>query len=434
MKIGELFVALGFKISGKDKLDDVPDKMDEIERSSKQLAGILDAVSVAILAMATTAGRAGMILRNFATTTGLSTDSLQYWQHANVVAGGTAEGLTSAIERLNDQRSSFMFGEPVAVGAWQMLGVNPLQDPFLVIHALRERLKGTSPLVAKGLLSRVGMDSIAPLLMAPQSQFEGWSKNFIISRDQVDRLADFAASWESIKMSVSALKNLFGAALAPALQITARALEWVADKASVFVNWLNSGSTAANIVRGLLGGLTIGILALAAVLTVATAAMFAFDLAAWGSGIPEIVIGVLLLAAAIDDIITSFRGGKSITREIGEWLAGFQMISEVIEHIWAIWDRFTEMFREGVALFEKLFSKLPPWMLGVGQPPPMFSQFMEAEVAASSRGGSMATATQTNNIHVHVDGHATEETGSKVGAKIGDSLAAAAWQFPVPNY
>lgn len=452
MKIGELFIALGFQIKGQKDFDDVEAGLQKSAINAGKLTIAVNAINVALLAMLDTAGKAGMALRNFAVTTGLSTDELQRWQHAAVVNGVSADELTSGIKRLQDARTAFAFNEPQAVGAWSLLGVNPLQDPFKVISDLRAALVGVQPLIARGLLSRVGLENLAPLIQAPKSDFEKWSRDFLVSSDQIARLARLNAAWESLKRSFIALKNLAAAALAPAFTALARILEWLTSKAAALADWLQKGGVVATAVRWALSGLAIGLVVLGAFLAVVTAALAALtagfailspavlavlpELAVflgYAAAIAAVLAGLVLI---VDDIVTSLSGGKAVTRTIGEWLAGFTLVREVIEGIWRTWDEAVLHFKEGIELFAKLFSKLPTWMLGVRDTPDAISNAGAAWYAPRPQnGGAGGTWRQENTVQVHVDGaRSPEATARAVGSELRASLAGAAYQMPVPNY
>jgi hypothetical protein len=371
MKIGELFIALGFKVEGKDKVDEVERGIKKTAVEATKLTIAVNAVNLALIALMTTAGRAGQALKNFARTTGLNPEELQRWQHLGEVTGVAADEVKSAFENLQKTRANFALGEPSDVGVWQLLGVDPTQDPSAVLSQLRETVKKLDPAIAHELLSRLGLGGLTPMLRATDAEFRKWSRNFVITRDQIERLAKFNAAWASLKMSVGQVKNLFAAALAPALEILARLLEWVASKIAAFVDWLNKGSIVATVVRWGIVAVTIALLALGAALAVVTvalgvltAAMIAFDIAAWASGIPEIILAITGAVAAIvaivsglllliDDIITSITGGQAVTRRLGEWLASFKAIEAVIRGIWWVWDRLVFAFRWGMDYVKK---------------------------------------------------------------------------------
>ena len=95
--------------------------MTSVAGASVKGAIAVNAVNVALLAMIDTSIRAGQALRNFSLSTGLSTDDLQFWQHAAIVAGLTAEDMTAAIKGLQAARASFDLGDPQNVGVWQLL-------------------------------------------------------------------------------------------------------------------------------------------------------------------------------------------------------------------------------------------------------------------------------------------------------------------------
>ncbi len=450
MKIGELFIALGFEIKGQKDFDDAEKGINRAAVGAGKLTLALDAVNVALLAAVGLAGRAGMALRNFAITTGLSTDELQLWQHYAVVNGKTADDLTGAIERLNEERAAFALGSPQNVGAWSLLGVNPTGDPFATLRALRTRLAGQNPLIAKALLDRVGLGGIAALIQAPTSQFEAWNRDFIASRAQIERLAKLDASWQSLLRSVVALRNVFATSLAPTLGAVARLFEWVAAKAAAVAQWLERGGGVASVVKFLLNGLVLVLLALGGALTVLTAGLAALALAfaafspailAAGAALAPILFYATAIAAVlaglvliVDDIVTSLSGGRAVTRSLGEWLAGLTAVRVVIEGIWKAWDAIVKGIGLGTEGFRRLFSLLPGWAVGVSATPPAFDN-LGARMARGETTRGLATANQNNNVKIEVHGNGSAEaTGRAVSRSLREEIANAAFQMPVPQY
>lgn len=369
MKVAELFAELGFKITGDQKLDDVDRGMGRAEVNAKKLAIRLGAVSAAMVAMIATSMRAGTALRNFVLTTGLSADELQVWQQRAAANGIAVSTLTEAVKALQTAQTNFALGEPESMGVWAMLGVDPRQDPFKVIESLRRRagsFKDTG--VFRNLLGRVGLEGLLPLIRSSNSEFEKWSRTFIITKQETEQLTKLNAQWQILKMSIASTKTQFSAILAPAITLVFKALTWVAEKASAFVHWLESAAPAAQVFRTALQVLIPLVIALSA----AFAAAFALGpLLAFIVPLTQALAIAGALFLALDDIITSLRGGKSATREwgeeIGKWLAQFEWvrklvmdIDEAIGKLRGAFDPNSEQAKKWRALGNSSSSALPP--------------------------------------------------------------------------
>lgn len=335
MKVAELFAELGFKIEGADKLDSVDRGMMSAEGNAKKLAIRMGAVSAALVAMIGTSMRAGAALRNFVLATGLSADELQVWQQRAAANGIAVNTLTDAVKALQTAQTNFALGEPESMGVWAMLGVDPRQDPFKVIESLRRRASSFKDVgVFRNLLGRVGLEGLLPLIRSSNAEFEKWSKTFIVTKEETEQLTKLNAQWQILKMSISSVKTQFVATLAPAITWLLKGLNWLAEKVSIFVHWLERSTPAANFLRTALQVLVPLVIALGT----AFAAAFALGpLLAFLIPLAKALAIASALLIVLDDIITSLRGGKALTREwgeaIGEWLSKFEWVLNLVQAI-----------------------------------------------------------------------------------------------------
>lgn len=450
MKIGELFIALGFQISNQKDLDAVEKGMERALGTASKLALGVNAINAAMLAMVDSAMRVAVELRNFGTTTGLSTDELQRWQQAAMVAGVDAKALTAAVVGLQDARNAFALGEPQNVGAWSVLGLDPTQDPFKVLDGLRARLAQTrDPGIMRALLGKVGMEGVMPVLQLPDAEFARFRREFVVSTTQIDRLGRLNREWAQLRINLAAIKNQLASAIAPALEVLASILAWVAGKVAAFTNWLNEGGLMAKVLVFALGLLAVGLLAVGAALAVvagglalATGALLAFELAAspilvplalLSAAIVAIVAGIAFLVLILDDLWTAAAGGKSAF----DWSLSLKIIDLMAKGIQKVidqWDEAVRHFHEGTAIFEKLFGSLPAWMIGVRQTPPALDNLGQKGIDAEMN-RTLRSLVQTNNVEINVDGsRSPAETGRAVAGSVRREISGAAYQAPVPQY
>lgn len=432
MKIAELFAVLGFKIDGAEKLDSVKKEMTAVAGESVKGALAVNAINVAFFAMIDTSIKAGQALRNFALSTGLSTEELQLWQHAALVDGLAAEDLTAAIKGLQNIRASFDLGNPQNVGAWQLLGVSPTQDPFKVITALRARLSSgkLNPGVARNLLGQVGLESILPLLRANNAEFEQWSRNFLITEKQTAALARLNAAWQDLRTSLISVKTQFSATFAPALAAVAKGFAWLAEKIAIVVRWLQDGGPIATALRwgliALAAGLVIlgaALLAVAAAAGLATGAIAILEVVA-SPVIPIIaaISAIILVAAAsiaalillVDDMWHAFTGGKSVLADLGDKIFG-----PFFTWLFEKWDLAIAKGKAAIAFLKNPFA----------------GGLDNNAIVPSLAGGGSSNVRQENNIQVDVNGaQDPRATGREVFSSIKAQIAAASYQAPVPSY
>lgn len=453
MKIAELFIALGFKVQGQGAFDTVKGEIKHAAIDATKLTIAVNAVNFALLALMATGTKAAVVLKNFGAQTGLSRGELQKWSHEAEVNDVAADELRATIVGLQDARAAFALGEPQAVGAWSLLGVDPRQDPFKVLDELRARLKGIEDVgVARNLAERVGISSnVFALLRSSNDEFAKWRKNFEVTKQQEDRLIRLNRAWKDLRFNLTAIRIQFAAALAPALSLVARGLAWVTDKIAIFNAWLNSSVAVGRAFRFVLGALAIAFLLAGAAIAVVAAGLAALSAAmvllspAFLAVLPLIAeaaltFGVLLgfilaVVLAVDDMIASFTGGKAVTRTIGEWLAEFEAVRWTIEKIIEAWELAVKGFKAGGKIFEDYFGG-----------------FFESRDAASQRGltenrgaawfaprnvgrtgGGGGSWNQENNVTIQVDGaRSPEATAKAVGRSVADEIKGAAYQLPVP--
>jgi hypothetical protein len=435
MTIGELFIKLGFKIDGDKDLQVVERGMTRATGSATKLALEVAALNALFFAMIDTSMRAAVAFRNFALSTGLSTQELQMWQHIAAVNGISAGDLTNAIKTLQNARSDFALGNPQNVGAWTLLGVDPRQDPFVVLESLRRRLKDVRDVgVARNLLGQVGLENMLPLLRSTNLEWEKWSKNFLITQEQQDKLVDLNAAWQSLKMSVQALSIQFSSLFVPVLGAVARGLTWVVDKASIFVRWLASADPIASILRWTLEAMAIGLIALGAALSVLiglgvtfTAILAAIAPLLIGIGIalsPFVItlglmaVGIAALILLLNDWWVAINGGQSAL----DWSASIAVVdamTKAIEFLIDTWKEAVGHFKEGQHIFEKLFSHLPNWALAIP--------------SSANTGGSSSSQSNHTEININESG-SPRATGREVLRSLQEVHRGALNQAPVRSF
>jgi hypothetical protein len=456
MKIGELFIALGFQVKGRQEFDDAQRSLKGAAVDAGKLALVINAVNVALLGLMATGTRVAVGLKNFTLQTGLSRDELQKWQHQAQVNDVTGQELASTIVGLQDVRASFALGEPKDVGAWALLGVDPRQDPFVVLDQLGKKLRAIEDVgVARNLAERVGINAnVFQMLRASNDEFSKWRKQFEVTKQQEDRLIRLNRAWKDLLYNLTAIRVQFASALAPALETLSKVLGWVTTQVAKFNAWLNSSAIVGKAFRFILGAIAVAFLVVGAgiaVVTVALAALSAvmallspsfvalLPLIAEAAVFFGVLLAVLVaLVLVVDEIITSLTGGKSVLRDfgesIGEWLSQF----EAVQHVMEVIDSLLQKLQKG-------WEKFGPSKLAEN----FFRQFQDDEssfrgINERNRGEAWfaprtprvgaATVNQTVNVDVAVDGaRSPEATGKAVGRSVREEVNAAAYQMPVPN-
>lgn len=388
MKVAELFAELGFKIEGKAKLDDVDRGLASAEVNARKFALRLIALSAGMVAMIKTAMTAGQALRNFGLSTGLSSEELQRWQVMAEANGIAADQLTDSIKALQTARTNFALGEPEAMGAWSMLGVDPRQDPFAVMKSLRARASQFQDQgVFRNLMGRVGMEGMIPMLKGSDEEFAKWSKFLVTTKAESDALAKLNAEWAKFRLGLAAVKNQLVSGLAPALTYLLKGLTWVTEQLGKFTHFLQQSTPAANFLRTALQIIVPLVIALGT----AFAAAFALGpLLAFIGPLAKALGVASLLLLALDDIITSLRGGKAVTREwgeaFGEWLSQFKQMEKIVNGTY-------EMIEKIKGAFNKNSTDARKWQHVMAE--------RQGQTFTGGAGGSWAV---NNDIKIQIDG------------------------------
>lgn len=450
MRIGELFISLGFQIQGQKDFDDAERGLTRAAVNAGKLTIAVNAVNWAMLAMVDSAMKVAVSLRLFEQTTGGSTDDLQQWGQAAKVAGISAESLKTAVMSLNDARNAFAMGEPQNVGAWSVLGIDPREDPFKVLEHLRARLgEFKDKNLMRGLLGKVGMEGIMPVLQMPADEFKAFRKNLVVSPTEIDRLVRLNREWQKLQIALAAAKNQLAAALAPSLERFAKILKWVVEGIVSFTEWLNSSSDGAIAARFTLGLLAVALLGIGAGLASITAGMgllvasfrlLSPTLIAVGAAaapflalLTAVIGGIVLFHEMMDDLVTFAQGGESLF----DWsatVAGINLVGDAFDWVcdrvqWLI-DHNPFAGFGGLPTGIKSLLKGSEGGLASNQFTNGFGSLLNGvEGALPKLGGAGGKWSQENNVTVMIDGsRSPEATASAVGSTVGDELTEAFYQ------
>ena len=438
-----------------------------------KLAVIVTGVSAGILVLTNRALQATMDMANFGTATGLSTEQLQGFQHAAQVGGASAKGALALLDSLQLKQAAIQLGEG-DLSPFAFFGIDPNQDTNAVIDQLRAKLKTFSKEqlgVAREMAARMGVDS--QMFAALKRNAAGLSSVFVLDQSAIDSTEALNEAWQDLSYKLAAIRNQFLSSLAPTLTLVASGIAKILKPIAVFVKWLNSGTMASKAARNALAALAIvlGIVAivivavagavalLSAGLGIASSAATILGAALWASGIAEVILLISAVVAAavatftalvlvVDDIITTFQGGESACRDIGEAIGS--LVSGPILWLmdaftdlgnWAgkVWDSITDKISGAVSAIGGL---VPDWIKnlfgGDGAKvavDPMKSITDAAAQPPSNQRGGGGTSNQTNEFNVNVNGaQDPRSTGKEVVNQLAKSYSEAVYQMPVRNY
>ncbi len=438
-----------------------------------KLTVMMAGVATVAIVLASKAISATMEIANFGESTGLSTDKLQQFSHAAQVGGASGKGMLALLDSLQLKQAAIQLGEG-DLSPFAFFGIDPNQDTNAVIDQLRAKLKTFSKEqlgVAREMAARLGVDS--QMFAAMRRNAESLSSAFVMDKAAIDSTQALNAAWQDLSFKLAAIRNQLVASIAPAFTAVAAAITKVLKPIAVFSKWLSSSTTSANVFRGTLAmfAVVLGVLAVAVViiagavtalsaaLGLATAATTILGSALWASGIAEVILlitGVVALAIAtfvalgliIDDIITTFQGGESACRELGDAigsliagpvLALMEAFSSLGDWAGKVWDSITDKISGAISSIGGL---VPDWLKNlfgggakVSVDPMKSITDAAAQPPSNQRGMGGSTANQTNDIQINVDGSKDPRaTGNAVRDALAKSYGEAAYQMPVASY
>ena len=309
----------------------------------------------------------------------------------------------------------------------------------------------------RGLLGKVGMAGVMPLLQAPAEDFAKLERT-IMSRNQVDRLVALNREWQRLVVNLGAVKNQLAAGLAPALGFLAKILGVIASGLTMLTNWLNSAGIGAMLARVAIGVLAVAFLSLGAAIAVVAAGFAGLAallvlfspavLAVAAAAAPLLAVialigaGVAALVLMLDDFWTAADGGDHVF----DWsvsLKAVDLMAKGLEKLLWLWDKLAAGFKAGGRAFEFLFGGTDGngWAWGpFGQAWQQNQATMNAQNRGSAwavprNGGAGGSWSTENNVEIKIDGaRSPGETADAVNRSLRRELDGAAYQAPVPNY
>jgi hypothetical protein len=231
-------------------------------------------------------------LTKFHNVTGLSTQTLQEWQQQAALSGVAGGELAGTIESL--QRAGAEASLRGLSGPWVLLGIDPKQDPFVVLNQLKTRLTEFPAAMGTMLARDVGLTDSMISFLKEAKNLPATDKSLILSPGEIDRLKHynilFNKTWDAAKRTL----QHFGEILLP----VATRIIWGLDRMNhAFEIAIHGTGYFADHLKKMGPVLTaVGLVVAAAFFPITTA-----------------VVGLMLL---FEDMMTWSKGGKSLTGAI----------------------------------------------------------------------------------------------------------------------
>ena len=321
MTIAKFFARLG--------LETDEEKAKSFESSIKNVViGLGSAILVAktftntLKKMTEEALKSAQALKQIEVETGVNTDQLQRWQSVAERTNNSAQAVTSSIKAIVANQEKIKLGQG-NISGYQLLGIDPTQDPFEILEELRTETQGLSQGMKKEVLSQIGVSSeLMQVLELTNDEFTRMHGNaFVMSPSQIALLNRAKQSMNGISEVIKGFSNEIVANLAPNIEKFNKLLEkWIRNNKEGLIKgiqltfkWITKfGQAIANsvkmidkIVRNTIGWEN-AIKGLLIVIAILNASLIA-------SPIGLIIGGILLLIAVLDDLYVYTTGkGQSL--------------------------------------------------------------------------------------------------------------------------
>lgn len=365
MNIVELFARIGLK-TDEGKAKSFHRAMTTVKMGLIATTAVAAGTALAIRKITSDAMASAVAFKQFEVETGASAQQLQKWQAVAEQTNQTAESVTSAIKAIVSNQEKIKLGQG-NISGYQMLGIDPRQDPFKILEDLREKSKGLSDGMKKNILSQIGVGAgLLQTLNLTRKQFDEMAgRAWIISPQAIKTLNETKSAMDLAGRAVNYMKAQIAVGLSPQIRkITKDFQAWmkVNEKGiiegfkkgfkyiTMFVKAVyNAGSAINRIVSSTIGW-EIAIKGLLGVFLLLNSALLL-------SPIGLIAAGFILLVAVMDDLYTYSKGGKSL---FGEFMKSFPELEETLKGFFSIMKETYELlkkFSSGDALSVKNITK-----------------------------------------------------------------------------
>jgi hypothetical protein len=303
-------------------------------------------------------------LKKFHQETGASTDQLQRWQAVADETNNSGQAVAESIQAIVDNQQKIKLGQG-NIGGYQLLGINPNQDPFKIMEDLRTKTVGLSQAMKKNVMSQIGVSKdLIAVLDLTNEQFDDMSRNaFIIPSSTINMIDRARASMKQVDGAIKYLKAEITSALTPSIiKVNKAILEWIRNNKDGLIKTIksifdiivkisgaivNTTSMINRIIKETIGFKDALYLVILAITILNRALIF--------SPIGLITMGVIALIAVLDDLYVYSQGGDSL---FGELANKFPVIKDFVDSLIGLSKAFDDIRNGDWSNFDILTRKL----------------------------------------------------------------------------
>jgi hypothetical protein len=347
MTVASLFARIGLK-TDEEKAKSFTRSMNVAKTTLIGVAGVATGTALAIRKITNDAMNAAVAFKQFEVETGSSAQELQKWQAVAEQTNQSAESVTSAIKAITSNQEKIRLGQG-DISGYQLLGIDPRQDPFKILEELREKTEGMTQGMKRNILAQMGIGAgmIQTLELSRDAFDDMASRAFIISPQAIETLNRSKAMMDQAARGVQYLKAQIAVGLSPQIEKTTKAIiKFIKANEDGFIEGFKKAYSILSKFLGALGnaGRVINSMITATIgwnnafkILIGTIALLNASLLL--SPIGLITAGIILLIAVIDDLYVYSKGGKSL---FGEMMKNFPALEGNLKNLF---DKF-EIFRD----------------------------------------------------------------------------------------
>lgn len=320
MNIVELFARIGLK-TDEGKAKSFHRAMTTVKLGLIATTAVAAGTALAIRKITSEAMAGAVAFKQFETETGASAQELQKWQSVAEQTNQSAESVSAAIKAIVSNQEKIKLGQG-DISGYQILGIDPRQDPFKILEDLRVKTKNLSDGMKKNILSQMGVGvGMLQTLSLTREEFDKMAgRAWIISPQAIETLNQTKSAVDLAARSINYMKTQIAVGLSPQIKkITKDFQAWmkVNEKGiiegfklgfkyvTLFVKAVyNAGSVINRVVSSTVGWSMAIKGFLGFILLLNSALLF--------SPIGIFVAGIVLLVAVLDDLFVYSKGGKSL--------------------------------------------------------------------------------------------------------------------------
>lgn len=327
MKIGELFVQLGFK-TDKQALKNFSKGVNNLKKNLL-LTQVAFAGAIFGLDKFVNGTLKGVVaLTSLNKQTGLSIKQIQKWQQAGQLAdlSLSVENISGSIAKLQDNLSQIRRGKG-NIAPFQMLGIDIAgKNAFQVLEGIRKNIQGIDNATAVNLIKKLGLDpKFISILRLSSKEFEKLGQNMFLSSAQQRAILNVGKNFKMLTLRLKALKDQAVAKIAPQLdKMIKNFFMWIDKNGQKIINTISElgevfksfaqaiGNTFALLSELLekVLGLENGMKSLILILGLLSLSFSPF------------LAGLVLIIGFLDDIKVWMEGGDSLFGKFYDFLDG----------------------------------------------------------------------------------------------------------------